>query len=450
MADNNNEEKLKITAELDTSKLKQQAQQGLQSVVNEEKKVEAQSKQTSKAIDDIGQSGKNVGQALQQAGSQGATALKQVGQEADKTAQKIANIEKSVKDLKLGQALGLLSRFANSDLGQNIGNAVGDSLGMSDTDKSLAGGVVQGFLGGAAAGAMAGGWGAVIGGLGGAASALLKAGIELQNASKSEKEKADLEIGAAQAALDKQRGREEFANLLSNGSDNQLMERLDYERNQLRQSDSGIKALQDKANKGTDENGFALSTEERVRLAKNLNDALEHRLRTLQNIAALEAESARRDREADSRVSKFLADEEAANNSFMGPQMPPEIAAQREAERQYQQMLADEAAKKQRAFDTYTIEQKRERISNIQDTQLKPLESLMSGMSSFKLSDSLTQIGGGAGYGVQMQGINRYVSNISNNIQTIKGIIQKELDAIKELSDKYKPYYGEFMSQQDN
>ena len=49
-----------------------------------------------------------------------------------------------------------------------------------------------------------------------------------------------------------------------------------------------------------------------------------------------------------------------------------------------------------------------------------------------------------------MQGINRYVSNISNNIQTIKGIIQKELDAIKELSDKYKPYYGEFMSQQDN
>jgi hypothetical protein len=169
----------------------------------------------------------------------------------------------------------------------------------------------------------------------------------------------------------------------------------------------------------------------------------------LQNIAALEAESARRDREADARVAKFLADEEAANSS-MGPQMPPEIAAQREAEEAARKQAEQEARARQKAFDSYTIEQKREKISNLQDTQLKPLESMMNGMANFRLTDSLTRIGGGAGYGVQMQGISRYVSSISNNIQTIKGIIQQELDAIRELNNKYKPYYGEFMAQQDN
>lgn len=443
-------EVLKIEAELDTSKLKQQAQQGMQSVVNEEKKVENQSKQTAKAIDEIGQSGKNVGHSLQQAGNQGSDALRQVGQEADKTAKKIADIEKSVKDLKLGQAFGLMSRFANSEIGQHFGNAVGDSLGMSDSDKGIAGGAVQGFLGGAAAGAMIGPWGAVIGGLGGAAAALLKAGLELQDANKTEEEKARLNEANADKLWSTVRGKEEFNNLISGGTDEQLQERLEYERRQKTQLEQGIKTFQDKLIKGVGEYGTPLTANERNRLANGITESVGKRGQAMDNIAILEAELARRDREADARVAKFLADEEAAKNSFMGPQMPPEIAAQREAERQLQQAREDEANRRQRAFDSYTIEQKRENISNIQDTQLKPLESMMNGMASFKLTDSLTRIGGGSGYGVQMQGISKYVSNISSNIQTIKGIIQQELDAIRELSNKYKPYYGEFMSQTDN
>ena len=66
-----NKEQLKIETELDTSKLKQEAQQGMQAVVNEEKKVENQSNQTSKAVDSIGQSGKNVGQLFLTTGPPG-------------------------------------------------------------------------------------------------------------------------------------------------------------------------------------------------------------------------------------------------------------------------------------------------------------------------------------------------------------------------------------------
>jgi hypothetical protein len=438
MADNNNEEKLKITAELDTSKLKQQAQQGMQSVVNEEKKVEAQSRQTSRAVDNIGQSGKNVGQALQQAGSQGTQAMKQIGQEADKTAQKIANIEKSVKNIKLNQGLGIASRLVNSEIGQGIGNAVGDALGMSDKDKTLAGEAAKGFLTGAAAGAAIGGpWGAVIGGLGNAAASLLKAGNELQNASKSEKEKADLAVFEGQKALDQQRAREQFANLLANGSDNQLLEQLDYERNQLRQSDAGIKALQDRANRGTDDHGFALTTEAKVNLAKNLNDALEHRLRTLQNIAALEAESARRDREADARVAKFLADEENAANAFVGPEIPENIRQQREAD------AVKEEQRRAKALDMNWKSQLKDSLRENQSL-IRSRESFMQNMGSTKLTDSMVQMGAG-GYGIQMQGINSYVRNMASSLEALYKVSDSILTTIKSIEDKYSPYNGEFI-----
>lgn len=172
-----NKEQLKIEAELDTSKLKQQAQQGLGQVVNEEKKVENQAKQTSKAIEDIGNSANKAAQ-------KGTQSLKQMGNEAEKTAKKVSSIDSAVKNIKFGQALGLAQRFASSDIGKGVGNSIGDSLGMDASTKGLAGGAIQGGLAGAAMGMqMAGPIGAAVG-------TLVGAGLGLTNAAQKQEEAA--------------------------------------------------------------------------------------------------------------------------------------------------------------------------------------------------------------------------------------------------------------------
>lgn len=188
-----NKEQLRISAELDTSKLKQQAQQGLGQVVNEEKKVENQAKQASKAIEDIGNSANKAAQ-------RGTQALKQMGNEAENTAKKVSSIDSSLRNIKLGQAIGLAQRFAGSDIGKNVGNSIGDSLGMDDSAKGLAGGAIQGGLAGAAMGMqMAGPMGAAVGSLVGAGAGLLNAAKEQEKAaiallkSADERQKANAE-----------------------------------------------------------------------------------------------------------------------------------------------------------------------------------------------------------------------------------------------------------------
>jgi len=171
-----NKEQLRISAELDTSKLKQQAQQGLGQVANEEKKVENQAKRASKAIEDIGNSANKAAQ-------RGTQALKQMGNEAENTAKKVSSIDSAVKNIKFGQALGLAQRFAGSDIGKNVGNSIGDSLGMDASAKGLAGGAIQGGLAGGAMGMqMAGPMGAAIGSLVGAGAGLLNAAKEQEKA----------------------------------------------------------------------------------------------------------------------------------------------------------------------------------------------------------------------------------------------------------------------------
>lgn len=470
-------EQLKIEATLDTSKLKQQAQQGMQSVVNEEKKVENQSNQTSKAIDAIGQSGKNVGQALQQAGSQGADALKKVGSEADKTSQKIDEIAKATKNINLGRAFGVASHIANSDFGRAVGSDIGNSLGMSGSAQGLAGGAITGALGGAAMGAAFGPIGAAGGALLGAASGLIQAANAQKEAARE----------LAQSGEQRARG------ILNQQLKNELNKISEEEYNRIAANPYEMVKTEGKAWYNSVEN--KTNPPEEVSAIQNAIDALKWQMNgyedqiqwaadALRNLdstdtsgfdeenmrlhnASIETEAkawedyTARLEDAKKQLAAYIALQERLNNLTTGPELPDHIRAQRDAEEQAKkeaeakakaeaEARAREEQNRQKAFDSYTIEQKKEKISSLQDTQLKPLESMMSGMASFRLTDSLTRIGGGSGYGVQMQGISRYVSSISNNIQTIKGIIQQELDAIRELSNKYKPYYGEFMAQQDN
>lgn len=465
-------EQLRISAELDTSKLKQQAQQGMQSVVNEEKKVENQSKQTSKAVDEIGQKGKEVGNALQQAGSQGTQAIKQIGQEADKTSQKIDEIAKATKNINLGRAFSVASQVANSDFGKAIGSDIGNSLGLSNSAQGLAGGAITGALGGAAMGAAFGPLGAAGGALLGAASGLIQAANAQKEAAR---ELAKSGEQRAQGILNQhlknelnKYSEEEYNRIAANPYETVKTEGNPWYNNTGIEEVSAVQNAIDKLKwqmegyqQEIDEAAEALRTLQSINTSDYDEENMKSHNTDIENQAKLWEDCSVKLEDAKKRLAAYIALQERLNNLPVGPELPDHIRVQRDAEEQARkdaetkakaeaEAKAREEQNRQKAFDSYTIEQKRERISNLQNTQLKPLESMMNGMASFRLTDSLTKMGGGSGYGVQMQGINRYVSSISNNIQTIKGIIQQELDAIRELSNKYKPYYGEFMAQQDN
>ena len=423
-------EALKIEAQLDTSKLKQQAQQGMQSVVNEEKKVENQSKQTSKAIDNIGQSGKNVGHALQQAGSQGAQAIKQVGQEADKTAKKIAGINTSVKNIKLGQALSLAGQFINSDTGKALGGYVGSQLGMSESTQGLAGGVIQGGLSGAATGAMlAGGIGAAVGGLVGAGAGLVSAAKEQERAAVALIKAADerqainrdrtKEIDRQEAEAKKNKEFDtKFNELISKGDfagANKLVEeaRKEYQ-SQFEMGDKGIHNSKIQMD--------ATPLENRGANYKSYDDYLNMRTSGQAGLTRMDNYEAR-----IKAAQQKQADQEA-----------------KEAERKAQE-AARQAEKEAKAKDMNLKASLKEEVSGYQE-QISQEESFMSKMSGFKLSDSLTKMGGGSGYGVQMQGINSYVSKMSGNIASIKTVMEKCLATIQAIDNKYSPYGGQFIS----
>lgn len=405
MADENNEEKLRITAELDTSKLKQEARTGLQSVSNEAQKVENQFKRTSTSIDGVG---KSVAKASQQS----THALKQIGNEAEKTAKKIASIDTSVQNLKLGQAIGFANQFANSSLGKSIGGAIGNGLGMSETAQGMAGSVLGGALGGAQMGAMVGGVpGAVVGGLAGAASSLLTAGIELQKAAQKQIDKLKQEQGDW---ID-QKAKNAFINGLEGKTDADLRETLSREKqkqaNLNRQMDelanaSGVVASHEytyipgKGQVITDSGINSSATLEKSRqiseaIAQNTKD----RENTLERIALLEAEIAKR---AKNQTSQIETDNDrmtwfndfsatAANDYFNG------------------------------------VKKMHEEIQASKKTQLDTLSKQENGISSllgnikgdYKLSDALTRVGGGGGYGAQMSGVASNVTTIKNTLNSI-------------------------------
>ena len=466
-------EQLKIEATLDTSKLKQEAKKGMQEVVNETKKVEQQAKQTSKAVDDIGTKGKDVGSALQQAGQQGTQALKQVGNEAEKTANKINDIDKSVKNLKLGQAIGIASRLANSDIGRGIGNAVGDSLGMSGSERGLAGTALQGGLQGAAMGAMvAGPWGAVVGGLAGAATGLIQAADEQKQAARelaaSGENRANTIIREnlrKEIAKDRE---DEFNRIAANPYE--TVKGNWYANGEVKEV-TAIQGAIDKAKWEID--GYKEEIQDAVQALKDLNsidtsnyspeDIKDHNA-SIEEQARLYEEYSARLEEATKRLAAFEALQAQLANLPVGPEIPEHVKAQRDAEEAEKKQAeekakkqaeaeakakADAEAKAQKALDMNWKKEQQDLVKGYQ-SQISSEESFLGRMNGFKLTDSLTQMGGGSGYGVQMQGINTYVKTISTNIAGIKAVMQKCLDTIQSIDNKYSPYGGQFISDSDN
>lgn len=440
MADEQKEQ-LRIEATLDTSKLKQEAQQGMQAVVNEEKKVENQSKQTSKAVDEIGQKGKTVGNALQQAGSQGTDALKKVGNEADKTAKKIDDIAKATKSIDIKQGIGTALNILNSDTAKTIGGAVAKKAGMDDDMTSYLGGFASSTLGGAGTGAMIGsilpgigtGIGAAAGALTGAATYLITSAIEMENAADAIKKSAE----------ETRKGNQENT------------EQIDKNEAEEKRVNDFVTKFQDLVNKGDFKGAERLldKEESRATVARNAANSLLHNeyFQSDNKLYQEQVGNFNRAKTDLGRVSQLrnvlgnaqrVADIKEAQETTRKAREAEQANRKAEAEAKAK---ADEEARFEKAKDMNWKASLKEEASQYQ-SQINAEESFMSKMAGTRLSDSLTKMGGGSGYGVQMQGINSYVSKMSGNIASIKTVMEKCLTTIQNIDNKYSPYGGQFIS----
>lgn len=467
MAEDSNKEQLEIQAKLDTSQLKTEAKQAFNEVVKEEKKVEEQSKKTSKAIDDIGKAGKQtatelkttedagnkVASSLQKAGQSGTQALKEVGKEAEKTAKKISSIDESVKGIKLGQAFGIANRLLHTQTAQNIGGEIGDALGMSDTSKDVAGGAISGALGGASMGAMIGsaipgvgtaigaGIGAAAGALAGAASALMDAAAETKDAARNLAKETGRESEATINRYNETKYREETAQRVQGYLDNptttpKLQEEIARLQADIEEGKQKRDELATDINTVSQWSSAGLSGSARIK-ADNERSA---------KLAELNDEYAKNEREMErtaERVNALTAAlkmlEQAtkpgavSDNGMVGPEMPFYVKAQRDAEEKARQEAEKREAEFEKIKNANWQKEQRDLAASYRDEAKEKLSSI-SGMSGMKLTDSLTQIGGGAGYASQMRGITDHVQRVVNEVKKLNGIadsILNKMDNIK-------------------
>lgn len=390
-----NKETLRIEAELDTSKLKKDAQKGFNEVSNEEKKLESQTKATSNAVDGLGNS-------LSKTSGKGSQALKQMGNEADKTASKIQNIERSVQRINVGRALGVAAQLANTDLGREIGSNIGNALGMDESQKGLAGGAFQGGVQGANIGAS-------IGGVPGAAIGLLVgAGSGLLNAAKQQEKAA---IALLKSAEDRQRANQQRARDFDTAIEKEKADKAFNDKlsdlvgkGDFKGANELIKAEMDKAkadfevgSKGIHNTKIQMdATPEENRGAhyKSFDDFLNQANSGL------------------SRMKQLEAIQKQVNNA--------EANAGKQADAQ---VKAEEKKKLQAELSNLTNEK-----SSLEET----LSQQLAGAKT-RLTDSLTSIGGGSGYYGQNTGI---VENIDRTLKEKLGSIDIEIKAIKDkISD---------------
>lgn len=416
-------EQLRISAELDTSKLKQDAQSGFNKVVSEEKKVENQSKQTSRAVDGIGQS-------LNHASSQGTQALKNIGNEAEKTARKIASINTSVKDIKLGQVFNLANQFVNSDIARYAGGELGDALGLSDKGKGVASGIIGGALGGASTGAMVGGpvgaaLGAAAGALTGAASALMQAAQESKEASRQlvqatgEISRKTIERHSDTLYRETTARRVEgyLANPESRDKLQAEIEGLIQRRNErINERNATANRINEVSQLDA---GWRTGSERRMfdeMRSKELIDLNESYAESERDIAKINQRI-----EALSQVANIL-DRNAAN-----AQKIAEAEAQAQAKTEWE-------ADRQNRLDTL-LQEKQDTIS-----EAKGIESQVNWqekVAGTRLTDALTQIGGGSGY------YNRNLSISESIDKTLKTRLGELNNMVADIQSKIEDVKGE-------
>ena len=421
-------EQLKIEAQLDTSKLKQDAKSGMNAVQAETKKVEDTAKSASRAVDSIGDAAKAAGGAM-----------KTVGDEAGRAAQKVDQLAKSVKSIKWQQGLGIANQAMNQLA--PVGQELGRMAGMSEGQIGMAGSLVSGAMGGAMAGAALGPLGSAAGALVGAGSALLVSAREQEQAA----------VALLRAAEERQ---------AANSKRTEDIDRRDAEEKARKEFDAQVAKL---VGAGDFEGARRLVAENYAAA----QDRFDYGNRGIHNAAIQMGAGAANAGAKYKSYDDFLGIREGAKadmdrltgmqDAISRAEAAAKASAQREAEQQAEAARREEEARmreEERASALAARQAEQERRASLNE-QLKGLKGEESGLNgelngllgsarSYRLSDSLTNIGGGSGYYAQMSGVSNYVKDIST---TLKSRLKEVVDKMNTIIDQQKngevAVYGE-------
>lgn len=424
-------ETLSIKAQFDASQLKGEAKKALSDLGNETKKLQRDFKS-------MGNSANDGLRSVERQADHTANAVKNIGKEAKTAADQLNKI--NVKQ-GVGMALGAVGQ---------VGSMVSDMSGNSTAGAALGGslqGMAVGGQIGMALGPVAGALGAAAGGLAGAAKALLEAAAAQMDAEVAENDRIDRE---SRQYLDEYNARKE-AEFIQNEAASKIGGATSVEELQkvFNEQEAAIKELQSSYDAKLDDfqtnkealgaTGEDLDALNKTRSAK-LDDIKESYTQLQDNVAILNEIQKKLNAAKQEELAKKqeeLAKEKEANRIKEIEQKNAEKVAQ-EAARAAEKTKKDQWEANKRA----TLDSLKSQME-VEQANLNEQEGLISDYSSransFRITDSLTQIGGTSGYG----GINESVqSSLSKIVDNVKAMAKDTAAILEKLNNSYASTQG--------
>lgn len=384
-------------------------------------------------LDKVADSTKGIGSAAREA-SNGVKALESDVSKASSAMEKdLSSVAKSMSAMK-AFSMGARGIGIIGGLGQEIAKSYGADETASDIGTATSMGTTA--MQGAAAGfAFAGPLGAVVGGLGGAASSLLKAGNDLQEAAKGQDQKARDDLEAQRQAILAERNRSNWTAEAAGMNANQLEDSIDEQRRRianLTEQRNQVALNYDPEDPyGSAERMRALNdsiafAQEKLSIYTSALDAVNQEEEA--KIKAIRDEIEERKREAVATRKEAEAKEKAAAKAEQ---------AEREKREKEQQRIADAAHK---AEVDKVKDEKREQESLIASTQ-RQLEGVISRPAQTP-TDALTRIGGGRGYASYNNSTAQVQQRIENYLKSLVNTQKSQLQEISNKLDKLENITG--------
>lgn len=404
-------------------KVKDAANQMANDVKSSSQKMEQSFKDVAKSTDSIKDATKTA-----------TTAVKTMETQVDSSAK---NMEKSMdsvsKKMSAMQAFSMGSRGIGIVGG--LGQEIAKSFGAEETASNIgvATSIGQTAMQGAAAGfAMAGPAGAVIGGLTGAAQSLLKAGNDLQEAAKSQDERAKSDLETRRREIVHQNSVDKWtqeANTLANnaygngivfGTDegkSTLNANITAQRNRI----ADLTAQRDAIAMNYDENGDVFAQAEQMRALEDSIAFATEKLNIFLQAAEAAAQVEQQAIAATEAGVKAAQDAiEARKQEAQSIRRRQEEADARERARQEAQIARD-AEKAQRDAQKEEEKNLNGQLKEGQAT-LADLQSELNGQMRSNASgpsDALIKMGGGAGYTSYNNSVESVQKTISDDLKTL-------------------------------
>ena len=384
-------------------------------------------------LDKVADSTKGIGSAAREA-SNGVKALESDVSKASSAMEKdLSSVAKSMSAMK-AFSMGARGIGIIGGLGQEIAKSYGADETASDIGTATSMGTTA--MQGAAAGfAFAGPLGAVVGGLGGAASSLLKAGNDLQEAAKGQDQKAREDLEAQRQAILAERNRSNWTAEAAGMNANQLEDSIDEQRRRianLTEQRNQVALNYDPEDPyGSAERMRALNdsiafAQEKLSIYTSALDAVNQEEEA--KIKAIRDEIEERKREAVATRKEAEAKEKAAAKAEQ---------AESEKREKEQQRIADAAHK---AEVEQVKDEKREQESLIASTQ-RQLEGVISRPAQTP-TDALTRIGGGRGYASYNNSTAQVQQRIENYLKSLVNTQKSQLQEISNKLDKLENITG--------